>query len=116
MDLVVRDLMRYNNILPSQVGRLEIGTETLVDKSKSTKTHLMTLFENNHDIEGILFPTQEQPVSMPVMEALMPLSTHSTGSVHHLGMDDTELSWLLTLLYTRKDQPVPPEEQEQSHS
>jgi hydroxymethylglutaryl-CoA synthase len=34
------------------VGRLEVGTETLVDKSKSTKTVLMQLFEGNTNIEG----------------------------------------------------------------
>ena len=35
------------------VGRLEVGTETLVDKSKSTKTILMDLFPaENTDIEG----------------------------------------------------------------
>lgn len=44
--------MRNYHIHPSQVGRLEIGTETLFDKSKSTKTVLMTLFKGNHDIEG----------------------------------------------------------------
>lgn len=43
--------IRYN-IDPSQVGRLEVGTETLVDKSKSTKTVLMELFAGNTDIEG----------------------------------------------------------------
>lgn len=44
---------RYE-IDPLEVGRLEIGTETLVDKSKSTKTVLMDLFSSsgNHDIEG----------------------------------------------------------------
>jgi hydroxymethylglutaryl-CoA synthase len=35
-----------------QVGRLEVGTETLVDKSKSTKTVLMQLFPGNTNIEG----------------------------------------------------------------
>jgi len=35
-----------------QVGRLEVGTETLVDKSKSTKTVLMQLFAGNTNIEG----------------------------------------------------------------
>lgn len=45
--------MKRNGIHPSQVGRLEVGTESLVDKSKSTKTHLMKLFPGNHDIEGI---------------------------------------------------------------
>ena len=42
---------RYN-IDPSEVGRLEVGTETLVDKSKSTKTVLMDLFPGNTNIEG----------------------------------------------------------------
>ncbi len=44
--------MKRNGIHPSKVGRLEVGTESLVDKSKSTKTHLMRLFPGNHDIEG----------------------------------------------------------------
>ena len=34
------------------MGRLEVGTETLVDKSKSTKTVLMDLFPGNSDMEG----------------------------------------------------------------
>jgi hydroxymethylglutaryl-CoA synthase len=34
------------------VGRLEVGTETLVDKSKSTKTVLMDLFPGNAHMEG----------------------------------------------------------------
>ena len=42
---------RYD-INPSQIGRLEVGTETLVDKSKSTKTVLMDLFPDNPDMEG----------------------------------------------------------------
>ncbi len=34
---------------------MEVGTETLVDKSKSVKTALMQLFETsgNHDVEGV---------------------------------------------------------------
>ena len=44
-------LHRYN-IDPCSVGRLEVGTETLVDKSKSTKTFLMDLFPGNSDMEG----------------------------------------------------------------
>ncbi len=35
------------------MGRLEVGTETLIDKSKSIKTTLMQLFAPNHDIEGV---------------------------------------------------------------
>jgi hydroxymethylglutaryl-CoA synthase len=34
------------------VGRLEVGTETLIDKSKSVKTVLMDLFPNNSDLDG----------------------------------------------------------------
>ncbi|KAF1315533.1 Hydroxymethylglutaryl-coa synthase, partial [Globisporangium splendens] len=50
---VARLLEKYG-IDPKDVGRLEVGTETLVDKSKSTKTVLMTLFEEcgNRNIEG----------------------------------------------------------------
>jgi hydroxymethylglutaryl-CoA synthase len=40
----VNNLMIKNNIDKSMVGRLEVGTETLIDKSKSLKTNLMTLF------------------------------------------------------------------------
>ena len=49
---VVHSLLEKYDIDPSEVGRLEVGTETLVDKSKSTKTVLMQLFPNNTDIEG----------------------------------------------------------------
>ena len=49
------DITKYRyEIDPMDVGRLEIGTETLVDKSKSTKTILMDLFgpSGNYNIEG----------------------------------------------------------------
>lgn len=38
-----------------QIGRVEVGTETILDKSKSVKTVLMQLFEQsgNTDIEGV---------------------------------------------------------------
>jgi hydroxymethylglutaryl-CoA synthase len=49
---VVHGLLEKYNIHPNSVGRLEVGTETLVDKSKSTKTVLMDLFPTNTDIEG----------------------------------------------------------------
>lgn len=47
--------MEKYNIDPRNVGRLEVGTETLFDKSKSTKTVLMDLFSKygNNDIEGV---------------------------------------------------------------
>ena len=56
MCLTVLDkLIKKNNISLFQISRIEVGTETLMDKSKSVKTHLMDLFKNssNSDIEGI---------------------------------------------------------------
>lgn len=52
---VVHNLMEKHAIDAKDIGRLEVGTETLIDKSKSVKTVLMQLFEdsNNSDIEGI---------------------------------------------------------------
>ncbi|KAF6039320.1 HMGCS1 [Bugula neritina] len=52
---VVQNLMQRNNIKPSDIGRLEVGTETIIDKSKSVKSVLMQLFqdEDNTDMEGI---------------------------------------------------------------
>ncbi|KAJ5095443.1 hypothetical protein NUU61_004799 [Penicillium alfredii] len=48
-------LMRKYNVDPKSVGRLEVGTETLLDKSKSVKSVLMQLFapHGNTNIEGI---------------------------------------------------------------
>ncbi|KAH7276396.1 hypothetical protein KP509_39G005200 [Ceratopteris richardii] len=52
---VVQSLLQKYNVEPSQVGRLEVGSETVVDKSKSIKTWIMQLFEKagNTDIEGV---------------------------------------------------------------
>lgn len=47
---VLHNLMEKNNVNWQDIGRLEVGTETLVDKSKSTKTVLMSLFEGKLDI------------------------------------------------------------------
>eukprot|EP00252_Welwitschia_mirabilis_P026345 TRINITY_DN8634_c0_g1_i1.p1 TRINITY_DN8634_c0_g1~~TRINITY_DN8634_c0_g1_i1.p1 ORF type:complete len:467 (-),score=107.41 TRINITY_DN8634_c0_g1_i1:280-1680(-) len=51
----VKSLLEKYNIDPKQVGRLEVGSETVIDKSKSIKTWLMQLFEEsgNTDIEGV---------------------------------------------------------------
>lgn len=48
-------LMRKYNVDPKSVGRLEVGTETLLDKSKSVKSVLMQLFapSGNTNIEGV---------------------------------------------------------------
>lgn len=52
---VVQNLMERNGLDYADIGRLEVGTETIIDKSKSAKTVLMQLFEDsgNTDVEGI---------------------------------------------------------------
>uniref|UniRef100_A0A673IAF1 Hydroxymethylglutaryl-CoA synthase n=1 Tax=Sinocyclocheilus rhinocerous TaxID=307959 RepID=A0A673IAF1_9TELE len=52
---VVQRLMERSCLSYQSVGRLEVGTETIIDKSKSTKTVLMQLFEEsgNTDVEGV---------------------------------------------------------------
>lgn len=52
---VVQRLMERNGLSYDSVGRLEVGTETIIDKSKSVKTVIMQLFEDsgNTDVEGI---------------------------------------------------------------
>ncbi|RZC39088.1 HMG CoA synt C domain containing protein [Asbolus verrucosus] len=52
---VVKRLMERHGIAYSEIGHLEVGTETIIDKSKSVKTVLMQLFEPHGvtDIEGI---------------------------------------------------------------
>ncbi|XP_032826628.1 hydroxymethylglutaryl-CoA synthase, cytoplasmic-like [Petromyzon marinus] len=52
---VTQRLMERAGLSYGSIGRLEVGTETLVDKSKSVKTVLMQLFEEsgNTDVEGI---------------------------------------------------------------
>ncbi|XP_048327044.2 hydroxymethylglutaryl-CoA synthase isoform X2 [Ziziphus jujuba] len=51
----VTSLLEKYKIDPKQIGRLEVGSETVIDKSKSIKTFLMQLFEEcgNTDIEGV---------------------------------------------------------------
>ena len=48
-------LLRKYSIDPKNIGRLEVGTETILDKSKSVKSVLMQLFEEsgNFNVEGI---------------------------------------------------------------
>ncbi|KAK2738035.1 3-hydroxy-3-methylglutaryl coenzyme A synthase [Myotisia sp. PD_48] len=48
-------LLRKYSIDPKTIGRLEVGTETLLDKSKSVKSVLMQLFSEsgNTNVEGV---------------------------------------------------------------
>ena len=52
---VVDKLMTKTGTSYSNIGRLEVGTETLIDKSKSVKSMLMQLFSEsgNSDVEGV---------------------------------------------------------------
>ncbi|KAA8522332.1 hypothetical protein F0562_013307 [Nyssa sinensis] len=51
----VSSLLEKYGIDPKEIGRLEVGSETVIDKSKSIKTFLMQIFEEcgNTDIEGV---------------------------------------------------------------
>ncbi|KAL9105828.1 MAG: hypothetical protein Q9187_008651, partial [Circinaria calcarea] len=51
----VSSLLRKYSINPKSIGRLEVGTETILDKSKSCKSVLMQLFSpsGNTSIEGV---------------------------------------------------------------
>lgn len=46
-------LLKNYNIDTNAIGRLEVGTETILDKSKSVKSVLMQLFGDNTSIEGV---------------------------------------------------------------
>lgn len=52
---VVSKLLKRYDVKPKEIGRLEVGTETIIDKSKSVKSVLMQLFEADgvFDLEGI---------------------------------------------------------------
>ena len=51
----VSSLLKKYSIDPTSIGRLEVGTETMLDKSKSCKSVLMQLFEpsGNTNVEGV---------------------------------------------------------------
>lgn len=53
----VAQLMERNNLRYQDIGHLEVGTETIIDKSKSVKTVLMQLFREsgNYDVEGTFY-------------------------------------------------------------
>eukprot|EP01125_Pyxidicula_operculata_P006161 TRINITY_DN2147_c0_g1_i1.p1 TRINITY_DN2147_c0_g1~~TRINITY_DN2147_c0_g1_i1.p1 ORF type:complete len:455 (-),score=95.00 TRINITY_DN2147_c0_g1_i1:58-1422(-) len=51
----VQNFFEKYNVKPSDIGRLEVGTETIIDKSKSVKSYLMELFakDGNYNVEGV---------------------------------------------------------------
>ena len=49
----VQKLMDTYGYKPTDFGRLEIGSETAIDRSKSIKSFVMQLFEENHSIMGV---------------------------------------------------------------
>lgn len=49
----VSSLLRKYSIDPNTIGRLEVGTESILDKAKSCKSVLMQLFGENSDIERV---------------------------------------------------------------
>lgn len=53
----VSRLVKNQGITYRDIGFLSVGTETIIDKSKSVKTVLMQLFHDskNHDVEGKAF-------------------------------------------------------------
>lgn len=50
---VLKNLLDRTKVSTKDIGKLEFATETLHDKSKSTKTILMQLFGDNKDVEGV---------------------------------------------------------------
>ena len=50
---VLSKLLQKYNVDTNSIGRLEVGTETILDKSKSVKSVLMQLFGDNTNIEGV---------------------------------------------------------------
>ena len=55
LTVVDRLVQKTPGLSYTNIGRLEVGTETLVDKSKSVKSVLMNLFKEsgNSDVEGV---------------------------------------------------------------
>ena len=41
----MKSLLEKYDISPERIGRMEVGSETVIDKSKAIKTSLMQLFE-----------------------------------------------------------------------
>jgi hydroxymethylglutaryl-CoA synthase len=62
--------MTKYNIKPEEIGRVKVGTETLADKSKSTKTVLMQLLMDSHFAEGITCINTCYGSTAPLLDAI----------------------------------------------
>jgi hydroxymethylglutaryl-CoA synthase len=49
----LQGLLETGLVAAAAVGRLEVGTESPVDKAKSVKSHLMPLLGDNTSVEGV---------------------------------------------------------------
>lgn len=49
---VFRRLVENRNIGYDNIGMVQVGSESLLDRSKSIKSHIMSLFGSNTDVEG----------------------------------------------------------------
>ena len=88
---------KHERLAPDQdiaICRLEVGTESALDRSKSIKTFLMSLFaeRGNHDIEvRFRLPLQVSAQSLAQLSSRPPLSSayarssreHSIKSAEH---------------------------------
>lgn len=52
---VFEQLVQSSEVVLPQIGRLEVGTESQVDRAKSVKSFLMSFFEASglHNVEGV---------------------------------------------------------------
>lgn len=49
----LRALLARTGVDPARIGKIDFGTETLHDKSKSSKTVMTRLLRGNHNVEGV---------------------------------------------------------------
>ncbi|KAB0399407.1 hypothetical protein E2I00_006985, partial [Balaenoptera physalus] len=98
---VVQQLMELTQLPWESVGRLEVGTETIIDKSKAVKTVLMELFQDsgNTDIEGTdttsacygdtasLYSVVTLPLSIHHYALVVcgDIAVYSSGNIHPTG-------------------------------
>lgn len=85
---VLRNLMTRNNLKAADIGKLEFATETLHDKSKSSKTILMRLLQQNKDIEGVTHINACYGGTAAIFNCLSWLAADSKGQYAVVVMSD----------------------------